>query len=71
MLAKKIAKAALLQQKMQYKIDEQLQALSNIPLKMEEKIDQAKTLLDTLLGKIPMPALDPNTPDFDINAIIA
>jgi len=56
---------------MQYKIDEQLQALSNIPLKMEEKIDQAKTLLDTLLGKIPMPALDPNTPDFDINAIIA
>jgi hypothetical protein len=44
--------------------------LSEIPLKIEEKIDSLKSILDGLLGKISGAIFQPESPDFDINALL-
>ena len=70
-VAKKLAKSMASLQIKQFDTDRISQELSNIPLKIEETIDQVKTLFDTLLGKINVPVFNPDLPEFDINALIA
>lgn len=46
------------------------QELANIPLKIEEKIDEVKKIIETLLGKVVAPAFQPDLPDFDVDKLI-
>ena len=46
------------------------QELANVPLKIEEKIDEVKKIIDTLLGKVLAPVFQPDLPDFDVDKLI-
>ena len=69
-LAKRLAKLYSLDLTKSFDSDKISQELANIPVKIEEKIDKAKEMLDVLLGKILSPLLNPDLPDFDVNALI-
>lgn len=51
--------------------DKIMQELAQIPMKIEDKIQEIRDLLDTLLGKTVAPAFNPDKPEFDIDQIIA
>lgn len=51
-------------------IDKANQAIADLPGKIEDVIKQFNETLKTLLGRVPDPSLDPDSPDFDINALI-
>lgn len=69
-LANKLAKGMALQQLGQFDTDKINQQLSEIPLKIEEKIDSLKETLDLLLGKIVGKVYQPEFPEFDVNKLI-
>lgn len=70
-LAEKLAKMKAALQIKQFDADKISQQLSDIPLKIEDKIDEVKLILDTLLGKLVAPMYNPDLPEFDVNALIA
>lgn len=51
--------------------DKIMQELAQIPMKIEDKIQEIRDLLDTLLGKTVAPVFNPDKPEFDIDQIIA
>lgn len=57
-------------QNIQFSNEKALQKIGEIPLKIEDTIQEVKDILDTLLGKY-LGKLDPNNVDFDIEILIA
>lgn len=45
--------------------------MANIPLKVEEKIDEIKKTLESLLGKIIAPMYQPDMPEFNLDVVLA
>ena len=69
-----LAKLALKQQKLMeqasFDVDSINRNLAEIPLKIEDKIDEVKTILEMLMGKTIAPIVDPESHEFDPDALI-
>lgn len=47
------------------------QKIAEIPIKIEDKIQEIKDMLDGLLGKYLSPIMNPDSPDFNLDAVLA
>lgn len=77
-MAEKIKKQQLemlqkfkLNQDVQFNTEKIFQQLAEIPITIEEKIEGIKDLLDGLLGRYLGPLMNPNSPEFDLEILIA
>ena len=69
-LAKLKVKQLASTQQNSFSTDKINQELANVPLKIEEKVDEVKKTIDTLLGKVLAPVFQPDLPDFDVDKLI-
>ena len=69
-----LARLALKQQsrieQASFDVDSVNRNLAEVPMKIEDEMDEVKTMLETLMGKMIAPIVDPNSHEFDPNALI-
>jgi len=67
----KLAKAANLKLDLDFDAEHISQQIAEIPLKIEDKVQEIKDMLDKLLGKFLVNTMNPDMPEFDIDVIIS
>jgi len=69
-LKAKLAKAASVKLDLEFGAEHISQKIAEVPLKIEDKIQEVKDMLDKLLGKFLVKTMNPDMPEFDIDALI-